>query len=191
MKVGRPTSAGAGSSSSNSAQMSSMWNNNVALAQLANSFALQSGSSYVSPPNGSQVPTSVTSVPITQPQPHVFAPPISTDPSPLRKPLGTEQTSVLLQVGTGSGDAQDDETKITVVLDNMVPVAEASDPGLKDEIEEEVAQFGTVQKIDIEVVNNSFVRIKILYSKHVEAKRAYSALNGRYFGGNSIKATLT
>lgn len=81
-------------------------------------------------------------------------------------------------------------TAKVVVLDDMVPLAEASDPGLKQEIEEETANFGTLEDISIEVVNNSFVRIKLFYARPEDALKAYKALNGRYFGGKPVRASL-
>lgn len=84
----------------------------------------------------------------------------------------------------------DDLNKTIVVLDNMVPVAEASDPGLKDEVEEEAATYGPLKNISIDVIGNSFVRIKLVYVEPHSAMKAYKAMNGRYFGGSAIKASL-
>jgi hypothetical protein len=80
--------------------------------------------------------------------------------------------------------------KKVVVLDDMVPLAEAADPGLKEEIEEETVNFGTLDDVSIEVVDNSFVRIKLFYARPEDAQKAYKALNGRYFGGKPVRATL-
>jgi hypothetical protein len=81
-------------------------------------------------------------------------------------------------------------TKCTVVLDNMVPLAEASDPDLKGEVQEEAATHGPLRDILIEVVDNKFVRIKLFYLSPQSALKAYNAMNGRYFGGVAITASL-
>lgn len=83
-----------------------------------------------------------------------------------------------------------DSTKTTVILDDMVPVAEASDPGLKGEVEEEASNYGPLKDIKIEVIDNKFVRIKLVYMDPPSAVKAHKAMNGRYFGGNVVKATI-
>jgi hypothetical protein len=77
-----------------------------------------------------------------------------------------------------------------VVLDDMVPLAEASDPGLKGEIEEEASTYGALKDIGIQVIDNKFVRIKLSYVDASSAMKAYKAMNGRYFGGVVVKASL-
>ena len=81
-------------------------------------------------------------------------------------------------------------TKTTVVLDDMVPVAEAADPGLKGEVEEEASNYGVLKDIKIEVIDNKFVRIKLMYEDPPAAVKAHKAMNGRYFGGNVVKAII-
>jgi hypothetical protein len=83
-----------------------------------------------------------------------------------------------------------DFTMTIVLLDDMVPLAEASDPGLKGEIEEEASTHGALKDIGIQVIDNKFVRIKLHYVDASSAMKAYKAMNGRYFGGNVVKASL-
>lgn len=104
--------------------------------------------------------------------------------------LATKQPVVVAPPPAVAAAMVDYSDKKTVVLDNMVPVAEASDPDLKGEIEEEAATHGPLKDISIEVVDNSFVRIKLFYLDPPSAMKAYKAMNGRYFGGAVIKASF-
>lgn len=103
-----------------------------------------------------------------------------------RAALSVPSTSIV----TSSPTHADDSRKYTVVLDNMVPLHEASDPTLKAEIEEEAAVYGPLKYISIEVVRSEFVRVKLVYLGTASALNAYRAMDGRYFGGKLLKASL-
>lgn len=98
-------------------------------------------------------------------------------------------THVIPQIATSSPVVV--APKTIVILDDMVPVHEASDPELKGEIEEEAVTYGPLKDISIEVVDNKFVRIKLFFADAASAQKAFNALNGRYFGGNLVKASLS
>ena len=93
-------------------------------------------------------------------------------------------------VQAASSSLSDNSNKRTVILYDMVPLEEASDPGLKDEIEEEAATHGPLKDISIAVINNEFVKVTLIYYEPSSALKAFKAMNGRYFGGKVIKASM-
>ena len=86
--------------------------------------------------------------------------------------------------------------KRTVVLTNMVSVEEArTDPDLKNEIEEEALNYGKLSNsitIDIEsdIDNIEGVKITLQYNSEDDASKAFLVMNGRNFGGRTIRALL-
>lgn len=80
---------------------------------------------------------------------------------------------------------------VSVVLENMVAESEASDPDLKDEIAEECSRHGPLEKEGVEIkVENGIVMITVTYVSEDHAKAAFMALNGRFFAGRKVKASL-
>ncbi|XP_065648745.1 poly(U)-binding-splicing factor PUF60 isoform X5 [Hydra vulgaris] len=83
-----------------------------------------------------------------------------------------------------------------LVLKNMVTSDEV-DEELQTEVTEECSRFGDVVRVVIyqerqgeEDNAEVIVKIFVEFSKHSEAESAQSALNGRWFGGNSIQADI-
>jgi hypothetical protein len=78
-----------------------------------------------------------------------------------------------------------------ILLENMVTFEDTKDPGLKDEIAEEAARYGTLVEIDITPNPEAQTAdIKLLYADPIDATKAFKALSGRLFAGRKIKATL-
>ncbi|XP_060524354.1 poly(U)-binding-splicing factor half pint isoform X2 [Cylas formicarius] len=83
-----------------------------------------------------------------------------------------------------------------VILRNMVG-PEDVDELLQDEIQEECSKYGQVEKVIIynekqseEDDNDIIVKIFVEFGETVEAEKARDSLNGRYFGGRMVRATL-
>lgn len=78
-----------------------------------------------------------------------------------------------------------------VLLTNLVGPGEA-DEDLKEETAEEAGRFGKLKSIVIKEVpgapDNEAVRIFLEFAKNESAAKAYSHMNGRYFGGRVVKA---
>jgi hypothetical protein len=78
-----------------------------------------------------------------------------------------------------------------VLLTNMVGPGEV-DEDLEQETAEEVGKYGKLKKCVIKessgAPDNEAVRIFLEFVKVESASRAYSDLNGRYFGGRCVKA---
>lgn len=66
-----------------------------------------------------------------------------------------------------------------VMLTNMVELAEAEDPELKEEVADEARRYGAVDDVAIKVRNNQ-VFVYLLYHDASSAKQAVAALNNRY-----------
>mmetsp|Transcript_27726 Transcript_27726/g.27952 ORF Transcript_27726/g.27952 Transcript_27726/m.27952 type:complete len:259 (+) Transcript_27726:1036-1812(+) len=79
----------------------------------------------------------------------------------------------------------------SVILENMVSVEEAADPELKDEVAEECSSHGPLADdgVDIKVIDGA-VKITVRYISADDTKKAYVALNGRFFAGRKVVATL-
>ncbi|XP_071050867.1 poly(U)-binding-splicing factor half pint isoform X2 [Onthophagus taurus] len=83
-----------------------------------------------------------------------------------------------------------------VILRNMVG-PEDVDQTLQEEIEEECTKFGNVERVIIYNEKQSedddtdvIVKIFVEFTETKEAERARDALNGRYFGGRMVRASL-
>jgi len=79
-----------------------------------------------------------------------------------------------------------------VLLTNLVGAGEVDDT-LQEETAEECERYGVVERCLIyevkgNVPDDEAVRIFIKFSKLEEANKAYNALNGRFFGGRTVKA---
>ncbi|EGT38493.1 hypothetical protein CAEBREN_09163 [Caenorhabditis brenneri] len=75
-----------------------------------------------------------------------------------------------------------------IVLRNMV-TPDDIDEYLEGEIREECGKFGTV--LDVVIANfasSGVVKIFVKYADSMQVDRAKAALDGRFFGGNSVKA---
>eukprot|EP01035_Chromulina_nebulosa_P017711 gene17711-23303_t len=77
----------------------------------------------------------------------------------------------------------------TVLLENMITIEDLSDPYLKDEILEEASKYGLCKDIKF-IQLSSTAHVKLIYHENSEATRAMTALDGRNFAGNKIKAYL-
>ncbi|KAL1500954.1 hypothetical protein ABEB36_006366 [Hypothenemus hampei] len=83
-----------------------------------------------------------------------------------------------------------------VILRNMVG-PEDVDETLQDEIQEECSKFGQVERVIIynekqneDDDNDVIVKIFVEFFETPEAEKARDALNGRYFGGRMVQASL-
>ncbi|ORX73521.1 hypothetical protein BCR32DRAFT_99263 [Anaeromyces robustus] len=79
-----------------------------------------------------------------------------------------------------------------VLLTNLVGAGEVDDT-LQEETAEECEKYGVVERCLIyevkgNVPDDEAVRIFIKFGKLEEAAKAFSALNGRFFGGRKVKA---
>lgn len=85
-----------------------------------------------------------------------------------------------------------ESTYLSVLLENMVTLADVKDPGLKDEIGEEASNFGSLQSVELIVDEpKAQVTVKLIYGDNASAVKAYKAMNGRVFAGNKISAALS
>uniref|UniRef100_A0A2P2JRV5 DNA-damage-repair/toleration protein DRT111 n=1 Tax=Rhizophora mucronata TaxID=61149 RepID=A0A2P2JRV5_RHIMU len=82
-----------------------------------------------------------------------------------------------------------------LLLKNMVGPGEVDDE-LEDEVASECAKYGTVTRVLIfEITEPNFpreeaVRIFIQFERPEETKKAFEDLDGRYFGGNVVRAAF-
>jgi len=72
----------------------------------------------------------------------------------------------------------------------MVTEEDAKDPELKDEVAEEAANYGVLRGAPEIVVLPQGVKVYLTYTSVEGAAQAVKALNGRYFAGNTVKASL-
>ena len=81
-----------------------------------------------------------------------------------------------------------------VVLENMVSIEDLNDPELKDEISQEAMNYGNLKKVDFVIESNammgSFVKVLLDFDLKEEAEKCYRAMNGRFFAGKAVKASL-
>lgn len=100
-------------------------------------------------------------------------------------------------------------TATTLTLSNMVSAAEArEDATLAEEIEEEARTFGELKDpIHIHILDQELrqgageqltvaqeddaVRVVLVYKEAKDALRAFKAMNGRFFGGKTVRAVLS
>ncbi|XP_076367733.1 poly(U)-binding-splicing factor PUF60-like isoform X2 [Tachypleus tridentatus] len=88
------------------------------------------------------------------------------------------------------------QESLVVVLRNMVGVEDLDDE-LESEVTDECGRFGNVNRVIIYQEKQSeeddadiIVKIFVEFSQSSEAIKARDALNGRYFGGRTVKAEL-
>ncbi|RKO97735.1 hypothetical protein CXG81DRAFT_23223 [Caulochytrium protostelioides] len=74
-----------------------------------------------------------------------------------------------------------------LVLRNMVSSLDEVDDELREEMEEEFARYGRVEKLDIKQDAREVI-VVVLYRTAAEASRAIGVFNGRFFGGRRIAA---
>ncbi|KAJ0409210.1 hypothetical protein P43SY_006707 [Pythium insidiosum] len=73
-----------------------------------------------------------------------------------------------------------------VCLRNMVAKGDV-DAELREEVSAECARFGPVERIEIQELADH-VRIFVVFGAEESARKAKTALSGRYFGGNQVQA---
>ena len=70
------------------------------------------------------------------------------------------------------------------------------DEALQEEIEEECNKFGSVEHViiyqEVQGEDESEVEVKIFveFSQHQETRAAQSVMDGRFFGGRTVSATV-
>ncbi|KAF1770321.1 hypothetical protein GCK72_002139 [Caenorhabditis remanei] len=75
-----------------------------------------------------------------------------------------------------------------IVLRNMV-TPDDIDEYLEEEIREECGKYGSVQDVVIaNFASSGLVKIFVKYADSLQVDRAKAALDGRFFGGNTVKA---
>jgi hypothetical protein len=77
-----------------------------------------------------------------------------------------------------------------VLLEGLISVEEISDPELKNEISEEARKYGMLEKIHIGLNSSGRATVSLLYADGESARRAHTAMNGRFFGGRTVKSSL-
>ena len=78
----------------------------------------------------------------------------------------------------------------TVILENLVTYEDASDPTLKGEIAAEAEKQGQLENIEIVIDKKKNVKIILTYFEAEDAVKSFNVMNGRFFGGKTVIATL-
>lgn len=77
-----------------------------------------------------------------------------------------------------------------VLLENMVSKDDLNDPDLSGEIEEEATNYGRLKTaVEIEEKEDG-IFVTLSYDLPQDAAKAFKVMNGRNFGGQTIKASL-
>ena len=72
----------------------------------------------------------------------------------------------------------------------MITMEDLQDPGLKEEITEEASRYGSIVSVSINIVDTQQPHIVLQYENVTDALLAFQNLNGRYFAGRKVTATL-
>jgi RNA recognition motif. (a.k.a. RRM, RBD, or RNP domain) len=97
--------------------------------------------------------------------------------------------SPLSSILSSSSNIMLNTTLYSVLLEDMITLDDAKDPDLKDEILEEVSNYGDVEDVQISIKTTA-ANVIVKYKATDDANKACQALNGRYFAGRKVRATL-
>lgn len=113
-------------------------------------------------------------------------------------PLGSLQTVTVHKapsVQPGNTKVQKEKSTsrnkcTTVILENLVSFQDSNDPSLKGEIAMEAEKQGKLRDIAIVVDQKKQVKIILTYFEPQDAEKSFNVMNGRFFGGKTVTATL-
>ncbi|CAM9433559.1 unnamed protein product, partial [Phaeothamnion confervicola] len=120
-------------------------------------------------------------------------------PLPLPPPTNGAPAATAAQIApaatpaAAAAGAAAPERSPCVVLDNMVGPEDLEDPSLKDEIGEECAKYGPVERVEAVLRPPPSIgeaRVFVLFATDADAAAAVSRLHERYFGGRVVQARL-
>ena len=154
---------------------------------------MQALKSTINPATVTSALPSTTVTPLTSSTSAASPPSIVSSLSAVSESNKSPKASTAIQIVNSSSIQDNPQITVkstTLLLENMVSVEEASDPELKDEVADEAANYGQLVGLPQIEVSSAGVRIFVKYANADCAAKAFAALNGRYFGGKTVRASL-